>query len=170
MSRRRSLVVRGVLLVLLAVTVSGGSAWVADEAVDYFRNRHVRRVRDGADPATLALADDEFKPGDSAIHLLTRYPPSYIFRHDGYTTIEYENGNRVTMAVARDGRLIFAGTGGSGQYPYTFFDTFSTGESRAYHASRERIVKQWVAAMAVVGPTAIIHCIPFDAHDPGHPN
>lgn len=168
MSYRRSLVLKGVLLVLLTVAVSGGFAWLADWSVDYYRGRHLRRVRDGADPITLALADDKFKPGDSITLLLTRYPPKYVYRHDGYTTAEYENGNRVTMAVARDGRLIFAGAGGSGQRPYTFFDTFAPGESRVYHASRERIVSQWVCAMAVVGPTAIIHCIPLDSPDLGH--
>ncbi|HET6575025.1 MAG TPA: hypothetical protein VFG68_15570 [Fimbriiglobus sp.] len=169
MSYRRSLVLKGVILVLLAVAVSGGFAWIADGAVDYYRDRHLRRVRDGADPATLALADGKFKPGDSITRLLTRYPPKYVFRHDAYTTAEYYNGNRVTMAVARDSRLIFAAAGGSGQRPYTFFDTFAPGESLAYHASRERIVSMWIGAMAAVGPTAIIHCIPLDSPDPGHP-
>jgi hypothetical protein len=169
MSWRRSLLFKGALLVLLALAVSGGFAWIADEAVDHYRGRHLRRVRDGADPATLALSDGKFKPRDSITLLLTRHPPKYVFRHDAYTTAEYYNGNRVTMAVARDGRLIFAGAGGSGQYPYTFLDAFAPGESRLYHASRERIVAQWTTAMAVVGPTAIIHCIPLDPPDPGHP-
>jgi hypothetical protein len=170
MRRTRSRVLKAVLLVLLAVAVSGGFALIADASVDHYRGRHLRRARDGADPATRALADGEFKPGDSIAPLSIGYPPTYIYRHDGYTTIEYHNGDRMTIAVARDDQLVFAWTGGPGRYPYTFFEAFFDAvEARTWNASRERTVSLWTGAMAVVGPTAIIHCIPLDSPDPGHP-
>jgi hypothetical protein len=163
---RRSLVLKVVLLVLLAVAVSGGFAWVADAAVDHYRGRHLRRVRDGADPATLALADGKFKAGDSIALLSTHYPPTYIYRHDGYTTIEYHNSNRMTIAVARSDQLVFAWAGGLGRKPYMFFEAYF---DTVYFASRERIVARWTSTMAVGPTTAIIHCIPLDPPDPGHP-
>jgi hypothetical protein len=164
MSRRRSLVLKSALLVLLAFAVSGGLAWIADSAVDYYRGRHLRRIRDGADPATLALADGNFKAGDSIALLSTRYPPTYIYRHDGYTTIEYHNGNRTTIAVARGDRLVFAWNRAPG-WVYMFFEAYL---DTVYYSSRERFVSQWTGAMAVGGPTAIIHCIPLDPPDPGN--
>jgi hypothetical protein len=145
-------VVSSVVLLLLAVALSGLLAWLADVAVSHYRGRYLRRVRAGADPATRDLADGKFRAGDSMTALLARHPPDQFIRHDEYTTAVYLNGNRETYVAAEDGQLIYAKACGYRSPNYLFFDS---GGSRSWYASYQQAILQRLQLMAVAGPAAI---------------
>ena len=125
---------------MIAVAVVAGCLWGRSFAIEQYRYLQIYRQLRGQ-PVALDLWHGRVVQGDDVERLIGRHSPHHMFRRGPYVDLHYYPGgppspgdlpNAGTTLMAKDGRLILAGSAGC-TFEHVYFDATSPGDIAEFY-------------------------------------